>query len=96
ATPISIITGTTAQCRERYAGHLLGISIGAAVDTVHFPGLPVSTTQVSVGSIFGVAIARGGAGAGDSRGVIRAILTAWVTTLPLAAVMGAAGYTLLR
>ncbi len=48
-------------------------------------GIPVSTTHVSVGSIFGISAVSGG---GDRR-VIRSILMSWVITLPLAAALAA-------
>jgi PiT family inorganic phosphate transporter len=49
-------------------------------------GLPVSTTHVSAGGIFGI-----GAAEGALRGrATGEILTAWFTTLPLAALLGAA------
>ncbi len=49
-------------------------------------GLPVSTTHVSTGGILGV-----GSAAGELRWrPVAAILAAWVTTLPLAAALGAA------
>ncbi len=54
-------------------------------------GLPVSTTHVSCGSLFGIGTLTGEA----DLGVIGKILTAWVTTLPLGAALGAAGYWLL-
>lgn len=54
-------------------------------------GLPVSTTHVSCGSLFGI-----GAVTGEARWrTIAGILLAWVTTLPLAAVLGATGYALM-
>jgi PiT family inorganic phosphate transporter len=47
-------------------------------------GLPVSTTHVSCGALFGI-----GAVTGQAHwNVIGRILLAWVTTLPLAAVLG--------
>ena len=53
-------------------------------------GLPVSTTHVTCGALFGI-----GAVTGQARGkVIASILTAWVTTLPVAALLGAACYAL--
>ena len=51
-------------------------------------GLPVSTTHVSVGSLFGIGLVNRAANAST----IAAILAAWVTTLPLAALAGAATY----
>lgn len=55
-------------------------------------GLPVSTTHVSTGSIVGV----GTAGADLRWKMVAAILTAWVMTLPLAAVLGVAAMWVLR
>lgn len=48
-------------------------------------GLPVSTTHVSCGSLFGLGAVTGGA----RWGMIRTILLAWVVTLPLAAGLAA-------
>lgn len=54
-------------------------------------GLPVSTTHVSVGALFGIGIVNR-----DARvRTILGILVAWVTTLPLGALLGAATYWLL-
>ena len=47
-------------------------------------GMPVSTTHVSTGAIFGIALRNGSGHAA----VIRNIVLAWVATLPLAAVLG--------
>jgi PiT family inorganic phosphate transporter len=55
-------------------------------------GLPVSTTHVSVGSLFGIGLIRGTARAKT----ILAILLAWVTTLPIGAVLAAGVYLSLR
>jgi PiT family inorganic phosphate transporter len=50
--------------------------------------LPVSTTHVSSGAIIGVGVARGG---GDVRwGTVRDMGLAWIVTLPISAVIGAA------
>ena len=51
-------------------------------------GLPVSTTQVSVGAISGIGIVNGSV----NREVIGQILLSWVLTLPVAAMVGAAVY----
>jgi len=54
-------------------------------------GVPVSTTHVSCGSIFGIGVVRGNT---RWRTVLQ-ILTAWVTTLPFAAALGAGAYLLI-
>jgi PiT family inorganic phosphate transporter len=51
-------------------------------------GLPVSTTHVSVGSLFGIGLVNGTA----RRKTILSILIAWVTTLPTAAALGLVCY----
>lgn len=51
-------------------------------------GLPVSTTHVSCGSLFGIGAVSGGA----RPKTIATILVAWITTLPLAAGTGAISY----
>jgi len=54
-------------------------------------GLPVSTTHVSCGSLFGIGLLTK---QGNSR-VIGSIVLAWVTTLPVAALIGALSWILL-
>lgn len=54
-------------------------------------GLPVSTTHVSCGALFGIGVANGQA----RWGVIRTILLAWALTLPTAALLSAACYLVL-
>ncbi len=54
-------------------------------------GLPVSTTHVSVGSIFGIGTVTRQA----NRRIVSEIVLSWVLTLPLAALLGAAAYGLL-
>ncbi|KPK80872.1 MAG: hypothetical protein AMJ81_11205 [Phycisphaerae bacterium SM23_33] len=56
-------------------------------------GLPISTTFVLVGAVMGVGVARG-FGAIDLR-VIRRILTSWVITIPVAAILSALIYCVL-
>ncbi len=51
-------------------------------------GLPVSTTHVSVGSLFGIGLVTRNA---DGR-VVVGILLSWLLTLPVAAVLGSAAY----
>jgi PiT family inorganic phosphate transporter len=55
-------------------------------------GLPVSTTHVSVGSLFGIGVVSGTARART----VLTILLAWVTTLPLGAALAAGTYLLMR
>ncbi len=55
-------------------------------------GMPVSTTHVSVGAIFGIGLTTGQA---DKR-AITTIITAWFATLPTAALLAALCYTLLQ
>ena len=54
-------------------------------------GLPVSTTHVSVGALFGIGLVNGTA----RRKTVLSILVAWVTTLPTGAIAGAASYAVL-
>ena len=54
-------------------------------------GLPVSTTHVSCGALFGIGVANGQA----HWNVIRTILLAWLLTLPTAALMAGLIYTVL-
>jgi PiT family inorganic phosphate transporter len=54
--------------------------------------MPVSTTHVSCGALFGI-----GAATGQARWrTIGQILAAWVTTLPLAAALGAVSLRIVR
>jgi PiT family inorganic phosphate transporter len=54
--------------------------------------LPVSTTHVSVGALFGIGTVNGTA----RKRVIGTILLAWVTTLPLGALLAGTAYWVLR
>jgi PiT family inorganic phosphate transporter len=55
-------------------------------------GLPVSTTHVSVGALFGIGVINRTAQART----LLSILLAWVTTLPLGAILAALAYLLVR
>lgn len=55
-------------------------------------GLPVSTTHVSCGALFGIGVASGQA----RWGFIRTILLAWLLTLPTAALLSATSYFVLK
>jgi len=58
------------------------------VGTASRLGLPVSTTHVSCGSLFGIGVVNGTA----RLKMILTILFAWVTTLPLGALLAALTY----
>ncbi|MGZ3442659.1 MAG: anion permease [Polyangia bacterium] len=73
-------------------GLVANFTTAALVIAASRAGLPVSTTHVATSGIFGIGVVNGSA-----RGrVIAGILTAWVTTLPLAAVLGALVYAVVR
>lgn len=55
-------------------------------------GLPVSTTHVSCGALFGIGTVTGQA----HWGMIGKILLAWITTLPLGAVLGALSFAVIQ
>lgn len=55
-------------------------------------GLPVSTTHVSCGSLFGIGAVTGGA----RRKTIMTILLAWIVTLPIAAALAGISYSILK
>jgi PiT family inorganic phosphate transporter len=55
-------------------------------------GLPVSTTHVSVGSLFGIGLTTGKA----NPRMITAIVASWLITLPCAAAIAAAIYWIAR
>ena len=73
-------------------GFTANIITGLLVTTASIHGLPVSTTHVSVGSIFGIGTITKKA---DKKMVSKIILS-WVLTLPIAAVLSALLYKLLE
>jgi PiT family inorganic phosphate transporter len=72
-------------------GFTANLITGLLVTTASVHGLPVSTTHVSVGSIFGIGTATKKA---DIK-VVRNILLSWLLTLPIAAICSAIIYKLL-
>lgn len=77
---------------NRGQGFTANLITGVIVVGASWLGMPVSTTHVSCGSLFGI-------GAVTRRGrwdMIGKILAAWVTTLPLGALLGAACYSAFR
>jgi PiT family inorganic phosphate transporter len=76
--------------REGFMANLVTASLVASGATL---GWPMSTTQVATGAIIGIA------STGNEKinwKSVRAILLAWVATLPSAAVLGIASYFVLR
>jgi PiT family inorganic phosphate transporter len=71
-------------------GFSANLTTGLLVTAASLFGLPVSTTHVSVGSLFGIGLTSRQA---DFR-VMRNILLSWLVTLPCAAVLGALLYWL--
>ena len=72
-------------------GMISNLITSILVSTASYSGLPVSTTHVSVGSLFGIAAANKKI---DFQ-VFRNILLSWVLTLPTAAAMSAVLYFVL-
>ncbi|MHC4078921.1 MAG: inorganic phosphate transporter [Planctomycetota bacterium] len=73
---------TTMNDGQGFAGNLVTALLVLVASRF---GLPVSTTHVSVGSLFGIGAATGG----GRRRVIGGVLAAWVITLPVAAALAA-------
>jgi PiT family inorganic phosphate transporter len=69
-------------------GFSANLATGLLVTTASVFGLPVSTTHVSVGALFGIGLTSRQA---DLR-VVRNILLSWFVTLPCAAALGALVY----
>ncbi len=72
-------------------GFTANLITGLLVTTASIHGLPVSTTHVSVGSIFGIGTVTRSA---DIK-VVRNIILSWALTLPIAAICSAVSYWLL-
>ena len=69
-------------------GFSANLSTGVLVILASTFGLPVSTTHVAVGSLFGIGLTTGKA----NPKVMMGIVLSWIITLPCAAVLGAATY----
>ena len=68
------------------------LTTGILVILASLFGLPVSTTHVSVGALFGMGLATGQA----NPRVMLNILFSWIVTLPCAALIGGATYATIR
>jgi len=73
-------------------GFTANLTTAILVVLASFFGLPVSTTHISVGALFGVGLTTGKA---NSR-MMSAIVFSWLITLPCAAVIGGCAYAFLR
>ncbi|MBI1938955.1 MAG: inorganic phosphate transporter [Ignavibacteriales bacterium] len=76
---------------DRGQGFTANLITGILVTTASIHGLPVSTTHVSVGSIFGIGTSTKKA----NIKIVSNILMSWLLTLPIAALFSAAIYWLL-
>jgi len=72
-------------------GFTANFATGLSVITGSLFGLPLSTTHVSVGSIFGI----GASNQKMNKKVIKEILSSWFLTLPIAAAFGAVFHLLI-
>lgn len=75
-------------------GYAATVAASIVVVAASGMGLPVSTTHIAVGSVIGVGIARG-IGALDMR-VIGGILLSWLITVPVAGILAAIIFHILR
>jgi PiT family inorganic phosphate transporter len=73
-------------------GFSANLTTGILVILASLFGLPVSTTHVSVGALFGMGLTTGQA----NRRIMFNILLSWLITLPCAALIGAVAYAILR
>lgn len=73
-------------------GFAANMITGVLVTTASIHGLPVSTTHVSVGSIFGIGTVTGK----SDLHVVKNILLSWLLTLPVAAVIAGSVYSILN
>ncbi|PLY12572.1 MAG: phosphate permease, partial [Sedimenticola sp.] len=75
-------------------GYCATLAAATTVVLASKTGLPVSTTQIAVGAVMGVGLARG-VGAIDLR-VIGNIVVSWVITLPAGGILAAAFFFLFK
>jgi len=78
---------TTMNDGQGFTSNLVTAVLGIGVSKL---GLPMSTTHVSCGALFGLGAVTGGA----KKRIIAQILLAWVITLPVAAALAALTYAL--
>lgn len=88
---VALIMGSKITPMNSNQGFTANLLTGILVTTASINGLPVSTTHVSVGSIFGIGIIS----KKSDYSVIRNILMSWLLTLPFAAIASSICYKLL-
>ena len=88
---VAEIMGSKITPMNSNQGFTANLLTGILVTTASVNGLPVSTTHVSVGSIFGIGIIS----KKSDYSVIRNILMSWLLTLPFAAIASSICYELL-
>ncbi|MCA9176876.1 MAG: inorganic phosphate transporter [Planctomycetales bacterium] len=77
--------GESSTCQTVYSGKLPGLEAQSVLDS-----LPVSTTHVTCGSLFGIGVVTGR----GQWGTVSGIGAAWLITLPLGMFLGAVAFRL--
>lgn len=90
ARKVAITMGQKITPMNHGQGLAANISTAVLVIWASRLGLPVSTTHVSVGALFGIGVTTGQA----DLGVVRGVVASWVVTLPCAAGLAALTYGL--
>jgi PiT family inorganic phosphate transporter len=92
ARPVAETMSLKITSMSHTQGLISNLVASALVIFASHAGFPVSTTHVSCGSLFGIGLAGGRA---DGR-VIRNVVSAWVLTLPIAALLAGGCFMVLR
>ena len=84
--------GLTTDTLAHSISFMAAVASGAGLTVIFATriGFPISTTHVSVGSLFSIGVANGHA----HKGMINSILLSWVLTLPCAALCAALIYAI--
>ena len=90
ARRVAMTMGRRITSMNHGQGFAANIATGILVIWASRLGLPVSTTHVSVGALFGIGVTTGQA----NFTVMRNVALSWVLTLPCAAALAAVAYTL--
>jgi len=90
ARRVAMTMGRKITSMNHGQGFAANMATGVLVIWASRLGLPVSTTHVAVGSLFGIGVTTGQA----NPAVIRSVALSWVLTLPCAAALAAGTYAL--